>query len=150
MNGIFKAQTKSFDDDFDTDSEDEIPVASKPAAKKEPVKNEEEEDDSDFEDPDLIEIPGGGKSLNTLKSGDAGSSMPPLFGKCRFVCLTNTIPFDLLEQRQEKINFLCLNFISFPRQLILGIFGGLPRIPCDFEGCAAVIKTCLQFCVTHR
>ena len=29
--------------------------------------NEDDDDDSDFEDPDLIEIPGGGKSLQTLK-----------------------------------------------------------------------------------
>ena len=29
---------------------------------------ETEEEDSDFEDPDLIEVPGGGKSLQTLKN----------------------------------------------------------------------------------
>ena len=29
---------------------------------------EDEEEDSDFEDPDLIEVPGGGKSLQTLKN----------------------------------------------------------------------------------
>ena len=31
--------------------------------------NDDEDDDSDFEDPDLIEIPGGGKSLQNLKGG---------------------------------------------------------------------------------
>ena len=59
-------------------------------ATKKVVKNEDDEDDSDFEDPDLMEIPGGGKSLGTLKGGDAGSgpSMPGLFGKwC--LCLLN-------------------------------------------------------------
>ena len=49
---MFQAQTKSFDDDFDTDSEDEIPAQKSVAKKGEPVKNEEDEDDSDFEDPD--------------------------------------------------------------------------------------------------
>ena len=39
---------------------------------------DESEDDSDFEDPDLIEIPGGGKSLQNLKSD--GDSMPSLGG----------------------------------------------------------------------
>ena len=49
------------------------------------VKNDDDEDDSDFEDPDLIEVPGGGKSLGTLGGGNAagGSSMPGLFGKWR-------------------------------------------------------------------
>ena len=84
---MFQAQTKSFDDDFDTDSEDEIPAQKSVAKKGEPVKNEEDEDDSDFEDPDLIEIPGGGRSISTLKSGDAGPSSMPLFGKWTCLCL---------------------------------------------------------------
>ena len=85
---MFQAQTKSFDDDFDTDSEDEIPAQKSVSKKGEPVKNEDDEDDSDFEDPDLIEIPGGGRNLNTLKSGgDAGPSSMPLFGKWTCLCL---------------------------------------------------------------
>ena len=81
----FKVQTKSFDDDFDSEPEEEIPT---PVVKKGSapanVGKEEDEDDSDFEDPDLIEVPGGGSTLQNLKGrkpGDAGPSMPGMGGK---------------------------------------------------------------------
>ena len=67
--------------------------------KKNSVKADEDEDDSDFEDPDMIEVPGGGKSLQTLqkfKTGDgAGTSMPSIGG------LGELISILIFERRQE-------------------------------------------------
>lgn len=64
----FQVQTKSFDDDFDTDPEDEVVPQPSGAAKASTAAKDDDEEDSDFEDPDLIEVPGGGKSLQTLAS----------------------------------------------------------------------------------
>lgn len=75
---VFQAQTKSFDDDFDSDPEDEIPP--QPSKSKPATVKDEEDDDSDFEDPDLIEVPGGGSSLQTLKKLQSGDSSMPTFG----------------------------------------------------------------------
>ena len=35
--------------------------------KEDGSENDDDEDDSDFEDPDLIEVPGGGRDLHTLQ-----------------------------------------------------------------------------------
>ena len=73
---IFQVQTKSFDDDFDSDADDDVP---EPSAKKPSTAvKDESEDDSDFEDPDLIEIPG---EIKTLKSGESAQSMPSFDGR---------------------------------------------------------------------
>ena len=85
-----QVQTRSFDDDFDTDPEDDVveasPTKKSGGANKNP---DDDEDDSDFEDPDLISVPGGGKSLQTLSSKKGGgatakqTSMPGLGKKKR-------------------------------------------------------------------
>jgi len=73
--GKRNVQTKSFDDDFDSDADDDVP---EPSAKKPSTAvKDESEDDSDFEDPDLIEIPG---EIKTLKSGESAQSMPSFDG----------------------------------------------------------------------
>ena len=73
---IFQVQTKSFDDDFDSDADDDVP---EPSSKKPSTAvKDESEDDSDFEDPDLIEIPG---EIKTLKSSGSAQSMPSFDGR---------------------------------------------------------------------
>lgn len=99
-------KTKSFDDDFDSEPEEEIPKPVKKKVEKKPQVKDEEEDDSDFEDPDLIEVPGGGSSLKTLqniKSGDAGPSMPDFCKSSRFCH-----------------NILLLNYVGIFRMILGG------------------------------
>ncbi len=74
-------QARSFDDDFDSDPEPEEVTPEK--QKSINNKKDDDDEDSDFDDPDLIEVPGGGKSLETiqnLKSGNAAASMPSFGG----------------------------------------------------------------------
>ena len=89
-----KVQTRCFDDDFDTDPEDDTPEPSpvvkksapKRGASKKPVKVDDDDDSDDFEDPDLMEVPGAkiqAKSLANIRGGPSGSM--PNFGKEYFV-----------------------------------------------------------------
>ena len=56
-------------DEFDdTDEEDDDEVTEVKRVSK--PQEDDDEDDSDFEDPDEIEIPGGGKSLAQVKGTD--------------------------------------------------------------------------------
>ena len=83
-----KVQTRSFDDDFDTDPEDDTPDMTQSVVKKSTPKRgaskkpvEEDDDSDDFEDPDLMDVPGAkiqAKSLANIRGGPSGSM--PNFG----------------------------------------------------------------------
>ena len=91
----FQAQRPSYDDDFDSEVDDDddgeeivqvkqvVPLDSKNKSKIKRNKlktgkdaSDDDTEDSDFEDPDEIEVPGGGKDLDTLLKVTGKPALP--------------------------------------------------------------------------